>query len=69
LETYNKEVQKRIELENKLMERSSRPRITYPCPLVEPFKSTPLSQTLHKSQNITQLKILKKKRENYGYYV
>ena len=42
LEAYNKEVQKRIELENKVMGRSTRPRITYPRPLVEPFKSTPL---------------------------
>ena len=42
LEAYNKEVQKRIELENKVIGRSSRPRITYRCPLVKPFKSTPL---------------------------
>ena len=42
LEAYNKEVKKRIELENKLMGKSTRPRITYPCPPVEPFKSTPL---------------------------
>ena len=42
LEAYNKEVQKRIELENKVMRRSTRPRITSPCSPVEPFKSTPL---------------------------
>ena len=42
MEAYNKEVQKRIELENKVMGRSTRPRIKYPRPLVEPFKSTPL---------------------------
>ena len=42
LETYNKEVKRRIELENKLMGKSTRPRITYPYPLVEPFKSIPL---------------------------
>ena len=42
LEAYNQEVWKRIELENKVMGRSSRPRITYPHPPVEPFKSTPL---------------------------
>lgn len=44
LATYNREVQKRIELENKVMGhqvQSSRPRITYPCPLVESLKSTP----------------------------
>ena len=37
LEPYNKEVQKRIELENKVMGRYSRPRTTYPRPPVEPF--------------------------------
>ena len=42
MEAYNKEVQKRIELENKVMGRSTRPRVTYPCSPVEPFKSTPL---------------------------
>jgi len=40
LENYNKEVKKRIELENKLMGTSTRPRITYPHPLMEPFKTT-----------------------------
>ena len=42
LEAYNKEVQKRIKLENKVMGRSSKPRITYPHPPMKPFKSTPL---------------------------
>ena len=42
LEAYNKEVQKRIELENKVMGRSTKPRITYPHLIVEPFESTPL---------------------------
>lgn len=44
---YNKEVQKRIELENKLMGhqgQSRNPRITYPHPSVEPFKSNPLNE-------------------------
>ena len=42
VDAYNKEIQKRIELENKLLGKSTRPRITYPCPPVEPFKSTTL---------------------------
>jgi len=42
LDAYNKEVKKRIELENKLLGKSTRPRITYPRPPVEPSKSTPL---------------------------
>ena len=42
MDAYNKEVKKRIELENKLLGRSTRPRIMYPCPPVEPMKSTPL---------------------------
>ena len=42
LESYNKEVRKRIEIANKVLRRSSRPRITYPLPPVKPFKSTPL---------------------------
>ena len=42
LEAYNKELKKRIELEDKLMRKSTRPRITYPHPPMEPFKSTPL---------------------------
>ena len=50
MEAYNKEVQKRIELENKVLGRSSRPRITYPHPLVEPFKSTPLIEILDTPQ-------------------
>lgn len=37
LEAYNKEVQRRIKLENKVMGRSSRPRITYPLHPLEPF--------------------------------
>ena len=42
VEAYNKEVQRRMEIENKLLGRASRPRINYPLPPVEPFKSTPL---------------------------
>ena len=42
LEAYNEEVEKRIELENKLIGRSTRRKITYPRPPMEPFKSTPL---------------------------
>ena len=44
VDAYNKEVKKRIELENKLLGRSTRPGMTYPHPLVEPMKSTPLIQ-------------------------
>ena len=42
VDAYNKEVKKRIELENKLLGKSTRPRITCPHPPTEPFKSTPL---------------------------
>ena len=42
VEAYNSKVWRRMELENKILGRTSRPRITYPHPLVEPFKSTPL---------------------------
>lgn len=42
VEAYNKEVKRRMELENKLLGRSTKPRITYPRPPCEPFKSTPL---------------------------
>ena len=42
VDAYNKEVKKRIELENKLLGRSTKPRMTYPCPPIEPMKSTPL---------------------------
>ena len=42
LEAYNREVNRRIELESKLMGKSTRPKITYPHPPVEPFKSNPL---------------------------
>lgn len=45
LAAYNREVQKRIELENKVIGNQgqlSRLRITYPHPLMELFKSTPL---------------------------
>ena len=42
VEAYNKEVRRRMELENKVLGRASRPRITYPHPPVVPFKSTPL---------------------------
>ena len=42
VEAYNNDVQRRMELENKILGRTSRPRITHPCPPVEPFKSTPL---------------------------
>ena len=52
LEAYNKEVQKRIELENEVMGRSSKPRTTYPCPPVEPFKSTPLIQIPNTPQRL-----------------
>ena len=50
LKAYNKEVQKIIELENKVMGHSSRPRITYPHPPMEPFKSTPLIKILDTTQ-------------------
>ena len=50
MDAYNKEVKRRIELENKLLGRSTRPRITYPHPLVEPFKSTPLIEILDTPQ-------------------
>ena len=50
LEAYNKQVKKRIELENKLMGRSKRPRITYALPPMEPFKSTPLIEMLDTPQ-------------------
>ena len=42
VEAYNSEVRRRMELENKILGRTSRPRIKYPRPPVEPFKSTPL---------------------------
>ena len=42
VDAYNKEVKKRIDLENKSLGRSTRPRIMYPHPPVEPMKSTPL---------------------------
>ena len=42
VEAYNSEVQRRMELENKILGRTSKPRITYPHPPVAPFKSTPL---------------------------
>ena len=42
VDAYNKEVKRRIELENKLLGRSKKPRITYPYPPIEPMKSTPL---------------------------
>ena len=42
VDAYKKEVKKRIELENKLLGRSTKPRITYPHPPIEPMKSTPL---------------------------
>ena len=50
VEAYNKEVKRRIELEKKLLGRSTRPRIMYPCPPVEPFKSTPLIEILDTPQ-------------------
>ena len=50
LEAYNKEVKKTIKLENKVMMRYTRPRITYPHPPVEPFKSTPLIELLDTPQ-------------------
>ena len=46
-------MQKSIDLENKFIGhqgQSSRPRITYPHPLVEPFKSTPLIEILDTPQ-------------------
>ena len=52
VEAYNKEVRKRIELENKVLGRSSRPRITYPHPPVEPFKSTPLIEIPNTPQRL-----------------
>ena len=52
VEAYNKEVQRRIELENKVLGRSSRLRITYPRHLVEPFKSTPLIEILDTPQRL-----------------
>ena len=69
LEAYNKEVQKRIDLENKVMGRSSRPRITYPHPPVEPFKSTPLIEIPihHKGPSTIKLKNLKRKRASCGH--
>ena len=42
VEAYNKEVQRRMELENKVLGRASRPRITYPHPLVELSSLPPL---------------------------
>ena len=43
VEAYNQEVKRRIELENKMLKGTSRPRIAYPPrPPVEPFKSTPI---------------------------
>jgi DNA polymerase III delta prime subunit len=46
LEAYNKEVQKIIKLETKVMGRSTRPRFTYPHPPCEPFMSIPLIEML-----------------------
>lgn len=43
LEAYDKEVKRRIELEDKLKEKTTRPRIAYPPrPCVEPFRSNPI---------------------------
>lgn len=42
VDAYNNEVKRRVELENKLLGRSTKPRITYPHPPIEPMKSTPL---------------------------
>lgn len=50
LEAYNKEVQKRIEFETKVLGQSTRPRITYPRPPMKPFKSTPLIEMLDTPQ-------------------
>ena len=50
VEAYNSEVWRRMELENKILGRTSRPRITYPHPPVEPFKSTPLIEILDTPQ-------------------
>ncbi len=71
VDAYNKEVKRRVELENKLLGKSTRPKITYPRPPVEPFKSTPSLkyQTHPKGHNITLLRILKKKRVNCGPYM
>ena len=50
VDAYNKEVKRRIELENKLLRKSTKPKITYPCPPVEPFKSTPLIEIVDTPQ-------------------
>ena len=50
LEAYNKEVQKRIEFETKVMGRFTKSRITYPSPLGKPFKFTPLIEMLDTPQ-------------------
>lgn len=52
VDAYNKEVQKIIELENKKLGRSKRPRIAYPRPPCEPFNSTPLIQIPDTPQRI-----------------
>ena len=72
LEAYNKEVQKRIELENKLMGSSTTPRITYPCPLVEPFKSTPpieMLDTPQRPQYYTKKYFEEEKRKLWALHV
>ena len=49
LDAYNKEVQKRIELKNKMVGykgQSSKPRVSYPpCPPIAPFNIVPLIET------------------------
>ena len=50
LEAYNREVNRRIEVESKLMGKSIRPKITCPSPPIEPFKSNPLVEILDTPQ-------------------
>ena len=52
LVAYNKEVQRRIELENKVMGHSTRPQITYPHPLVEASRSIPFIEILDTPQRL-----------------